>query len=193
MKKIDVLREYMWRFQAHYGSYHNHKETMAHAAIAAQVAFTIAVLTLDKWPPKCWNIEEVSLRIGVWVLCFVLYLYTGWEMRLRRWSAVMGISLERCVSKLAQIDFLSDYNTVNNNTKIKRRGKCYRYISCSLWFPWIDKWFGVKYQERGYPPQLVSEIEKTMERGDIRLLMLEVIFFIVSIGCLAVLILKGIL
>lgn len=187
INQIDKVRDFVWTFQLHYGSYHNHKENMAHAAMAAQVALTIAVMTWDKWPPECWNVQGVLLRLGIWLLWIALYLYTGWEMVLRRWSATVGVAIEVCASKLSKIESLENYE----KSEVNQVGRIYELISFLLWLPWTCDCFDVKPKERKYPQQLLDEIENVQKQGDKRLLTLEVIFFLASLGCATALLWKG--
>jgi hypothetical protein len=48
----DNERKYLDSLASHYSGYHNHKETMAHLALAGQLTFVISVLVWKEWPPK---------------------------------------------------------------------------------------------------------------------------------------------
>ena len=197
MEELDAMRDYIGKYQAHYGSYHNHKENMAHLAIAAQVVFTISVIQWDNWPSVSCNIQGITLLCTVLLLNFALYLYTGWEMKLRQWAALMNGAIGRCAAELAKIQKMKDYqvdsgnigkNDKTNKTCLKEFHFIYQYI---VWFPWGFECFRVKYEEKNYPEQLISEIKEAEKRSDWRLWTLNLIWFFVSISCFMVLLVTG--
>ena len=73
-------------------SYHDHKETMAHAAAIVLLGYVAAVISLQTWPPE-WvpalliSRDIVSLvgAMGVWLL---IHVYMRWQLRNRRVAAL---------------------------------------------------------------------------------------------------------
>lgn len=181
--ELNAMRDYVGKFQAHYGGYHNHKETLAHAAIAAMLAFTIGVIAWAEWPPTCCNVKGVLLGVGVFAVWLALYLYMGFQLVLRWWSAIMGVALERCASRLVVIRGLDKYfeSDKEKNDAEAQQPEC--WTPNPFWIPWTFKVFSVKYRHREYPAILVHEIEERLTTKDRRLLCLETIFFIVSMVC----------
>jgi len=178
--ELSAMRDYIGKLLAHYGGYHNHKETLAHAAMAAMLAFTIGVIAWDEWPPTCWNVKGVALRVGVLGVWAGLYVYMGFELVLRWWSAIMGVALERCASRLVGISSLNEYFKSENK---KSDAEVKRWAHNPFWIPWTLECLRVEYRHREYPAVLVHEIEKGLETKDWRLFYLELMFFIVSLTC----------
>jgi len=72
-------------------SYHNHKETMAHAALLVALAVSATVMSTSSWPPS-WvpalsnSSKEVTV-LGVTVIWLVIHVYMRWQLRNRRVAA----------------------------------------------------------------------------------------------------------
>jgi hypothetical protein len=72
-------------------SYHDHKETMAHAALLVALAYVGAILSTDPWPPS-WvpavsvsqGVVAMSGTIAVWLF---IHVYMRWQLRNRRVAA----------------------------------------------------------------------------------------------------------
>lgn len=178
----DAERQYYATLYANYLIYHNHKENLAHAAMVAQVAFVLAVLTWGGWPPGCASLHPWCWRLGVWVLWLGFYLYAGWEMRLRRYAAAVCLVLQR---ELGQVVGHGRKSTGNQ----ERRNKCQlckflrQYV---LWFPWglILK---TQNDNRGYPKHIEIKIQDQLEAGDRYLTCMETLAFVLSILIVGVL------
>jgi hypothetical protein len=72
-------------------SYHNHKETMAHAALLVALAVSGAVISASSWPPSWVPSLSISNKVvtilivtGIWLL---IHVYMRWQLRNRRLAA----------------------------------------------------------------------------------------------------------
>jgi hypothetical protein len=83
-------------------AYHNHKETMAHAGIALELALFVAIM-FNPWPPLWVPDSRVSARlvtclafVSVWLL---IHIFIRWELRGRRSAALHHGGLLRILRK----------------------------------------------------------------------------------------------
>ncbi|MGH8749480.1 MAG: hypothetical protein ACREU5_10275 [Burkholderiales bacterium] len=72
-------------------TYHNHKETMAHAALLVALAIAGFVLTSKDWPPEwvppiCISQQWVTF-LGLAIIWFMIHWYMRWQLRRRRAAA----------------------------------------------------------------------------------------------------------
>lgn len=78
-------------------SYHNHKETMAHAAILVALALVGALLSATSWPPPwvpAFRIPSKAVAfVGVAVLWLFIHIYMRWQLRNRRAAAIYVAAL----------------------------------------------------------------------------------------------------
>jgi hypothetical protein len=89
--------------------YHNHKETMAHAAFLLQVALFGAIMSIDKWPPS-W-VPIISLPgnyylpsmtvafLGFFLVWLIIHIFIRWQLRKRRWAAIQFAGIMRVIRK----------------------------------------------------------------------------------------------
>jgi len=90
MEEVETLRVFL----AFKGQYHNHKETMAHAAMLLQIGFFAAMMRMKSCPPEWLNFPHIC-KGQLIVITFVSYLvvwglitsYMEWQLRLRRIAA----------------------------------------------------------------------------------------------------------
>jgi hypothetical protein len=74
-------------------SYHNHKESMAHAGLLVMVAIAGGILSLKQWPPESITLSMLGLShycvtsCGVIILLTLCHLYIRWQLRYRRAAA----------------------------------------------------------------------------------------------------------
>jgi hypothetical protein len=76
-------------------SYHNHKESMAHAGLVVMFAICGGILSLNNWPPEWippFPLLKASHRFSVflWItlLWLIIHIYVRWQLRYRRAAAV---------------------------------------------------------------------------------------------------------
>jgi hypothetical protein len=73
-------------------SYHDHKETMAHAAVVVVLAYVGGVISIQKWPPEwvptiCASRDSVALA-GAMAVWLFIHVYLRWQLRNRRVAAL---------------------------------------------------------------------------------------------------------
>jgi hypothetical protein len=171
-RKAD-LNEYLDTLLSHWASYHNHKENMAHLALAAQIAIACAIFS-DKWLPYC-NHHELFGSFAVIVLWIALYLYAGWEMWFRRKAATIVKAIMRARGKL--IDHEPDHS--NSTVQINQWGR--NFCKC-VWWPLFREY---DWDSKIYPRELLIELRKASMERDTRLEALEIGSWILSL-CLLV-------
>ena len=145
-------------------NYHNHKENMAHAGIAAWVVGTSSVLAANDWPPS-WISEgeivtQVLTSVGVTVLWFIMLYLLKWQLDLRYWAAVHVAATQQVLSQ-----WITNPPTEHllkpwaPESSDKDSGIC----KCDRIFYWIAQWVWPSKQimirsdvnDRYYPEALV--------------------------------------
>ena len=89
-------------------SYHRHKETMAHACIALELALLAWVLSNSASPELPW-------AVGIGFAWFLIHVYMRWQLRLRRWGVIQAQGLQQTLKRCATGDM--------KNHELKRYGK----------------------------------------------------------------------
>lgn len=93
-ERVKRAERFIDRLLADVNSYHDHKETMAHAGLLVMIAVVGGIASLETWPPKWMSALKLYLdphTIGIvaavsfWV---ILHLYIRWQLRQRRWAAI---------------------------------------------------------------------------------------------------------
>ncbi len=81
-----------------WSTYHDHKETMAHAAILVSlglVAGVVATPAWDSWAPSVDLSQRLIATVGVVLAWFLLHLYIRWQLRNRRIAAMSARAYRR--------------------------------------------------------------------------------------------------
>jgi len=175
-KRREDLQTYLDALLSHFSHYHDHKENMAHLALAAQVTLTCAFFSGKLMPSQC-NPHQCFVLCDVFVLLLsiALYLYAGWEMWLRRIAAMIGRAIKMTRNKLIDEGFR--YIPTKGTVRIEERaGNFYKWV----WFPWFCI-FDYDWENRGYPKELISGIKEALEKRDRHLDYLEVGTWILSL------------
>lgn len=94
-------------------NYHNHKENMAHAGLAVQLAIASALLATPEWPPPwlgsirtehiCLSARLLSV-VGFLVIWLLVNAFIRWQLRNRRWAATFCAALEETLRRWARSD-----------------------------------------------------------------------------------------
>ena len=99
----DRLEKYTYLLLSDASTYHNHKETMAHAAFLVEVALFGAIMTMNKWPPAWIPSSYVSARIlafiGFFIIWIIIHVFIRWQLRNRRWAAIQCAGIIRAIRK----------------------------------------------------------------------------------------------
>ncbi len=99
MSVQNVHKQFEEMLRGHCAEYHNHKETMAHAAVVIQLGLFAWIIMADVWPPK-W-VNDVDICMSRRLVTFIVYLlmwfaisgYTVWQLWNRRKAAQLVASL----------------------------------------------------------------------------------------------------
>jgi peroxiredoxin Q/BCP len=176
--KLAKLREYVWNQRRHHLIYHNHKETLAHAALVVMVSLTIGVCSKE-WEDTGIDRLQSYGAIALWA---GIYLYVGWELALRRFAAAVTTALNRCAGKLVVLGSLLSYPKPEVKVKNWQRlfGWLFRWI---VWLPWSWPCIAAQPEKRGFPSEVILEVEKAQKEVDVRLMLMEIIMFVVSLIC----------
>lgn len=90
--RVTRMKDFLYVRMSQMHSYHDHKETMAHAALLVSLGLVGAVLGTKDWPPdwvpsvSLW--EKAVASIGVLTVWFLIHYYMRWELRNRRIAAM---------------------------------------------------------------------------------------------------------
>ncbi|MBI4189365.1 MAG: hypothetical protein HY525_02365 [Betaproteobacteria bacterium] len=143
-------------------SYHNHKETMAHAAILVALAFVGAVLSSSQWPPQWIPPVQVSSRgvaaLGVTMIWLVIHVYMRWQMRNRRVAALYVACLLKVLRRWADTSPSEEELKPYQDT-IPSTHKIHFYVD--LLIPWKSARVPSDEGMQGYPAAMVTEYLKT--------------------------------
>jgi small-conductance mechanosensitive channel len=86
------MTDLLFARMSHVHSYHDHKETMAHAAILVTLALAAGVLSATPWPPQWVPTLRISSKavafVAVVALWLLIHIYMRWQLRKRRVAAV---------------------------------------------------------------------------------------------------------
>jgi hypothetical protein len=88
----DQAKELLTLRMSQMHSYHDHKETMAHAALLVQLAIAGGVLAMKPWPPT-WvpalllSSKTLATTVVLIIGCFV-HVYMRWQLQRRRTAAL---------------------------------------------------------------------------------------------------------
>ena len=89
----------------HMQGYHDHKETMAHAALLVALAVAGFVLTSAEWPPKWVPPVYIPAKwvalLGLTVVWLIIHWYLRWQLRNRRVAAQLDACLMNILRKWA--------------------------------------------------------------------------------------------
>jgi hypothetical protein len=181
-------REVVDKLLSEMRSYHDHKETMAHAGIALEVAILGMIMTADKWPPPWLENAEASTRmvcyIGFAVIWLLIHIYVRWQLRNRRWA-------ERQVGGLLRVQAKwSVSNPTMEELRLyfdKVREPCWAKVFVDLILP--SYWGSippVDERKEGLPEELVDAIQKyktgpSLFLGELLLWCMSVVAFIIVV------------
>lgn len=169
-------------------TYHDHKETMAHAALALQLAIITWIVSQDIWPPVWINNECISANtlsiVGFMIIWTITHVFIRWQLRNRRSSAIIQTAyiniIRKWINKLPTDVELLSYNSNNN-----KKNKIYLFIDYILPCPYAALHYDLNKKE--YPKCFVKEWEEQESKytGAIRsewlLWLASVLMFIIGI------------
>jgi len=143
----------------HIGRYHDHKETMAHAALLVALAMAGFVVTAANWPPT-WLPKWVA-AVGLAVGWFLIHRYMHWQLGKRRAAA----QLEACLHKTLQrwaVDPPSENEELQPTTESVRRPspRCL-WLVIDFVCPLKLVTVGLDDEEKAYPRAVVAELTQT--------------------------------
>ncbi len=140
-------------------SYHDHKETMAHAAMLVTLALAAAVLSTTPWPPQwvpAFPIPSKAVAfVGVAALWLFIHIYMRWQLRNRRVAAVYVAALLKVLRAWATspptADQLKPWD--QSPTPVARI-----HVVLDFLIPWKGSNVTTDEGIKGYPTALVKEL-----------------------------------
>jgi len=94
-KRVERAQKFLDHLLPEMDSYHNHKESMAHAGLLIMLAIGGGILSLDAWPPKWIPLSLLGssrysvASFGTVLLLVLCHIYIRWQLRCRRAAAIM--------------------------------------------------------------------------------------------------------
>ncbi|MBI4522339.1 MAG: hypothetical protein HY695_00860 [Deltaproteobacteria bacterium] len=94
-ERVKRAERFVDRMLADVNSYQSHKETMAHAGLLVMIAVVGGLVSFKPWPPQWVPVlqvyfEQQTVAVLICVLLwFMIHLYIRWQLRRRRWAAVV--------------------------------------------------------------------------------------------------------
>jgi len=106
-------------------TYHNHKETMAHAVLAIQLAIFTWIISPNNWPPVWINDIYISANclslIGFIILWIFTHIFIRWQLRNRRSSAIIQTAyintIKTWINEIPSDEKLQPYYPRDNKKK----------------------------------------------------------------------------
>lgn len=99
----NVHKQFEEMLREHCSEYHNHKETMAHAALVVQLGLFAWIMTTDVWPPKWVNdiciSKEWGAFVGYLLIWLLIFWYTRWQLNNRKRAAKLVAALITCIKE----------------------------------------------------------------------------------------------
>ncbi|MGA2092348.1 MAG: hypothetical protein ABSH16_02930 [Sedimentisphaerales bacterium] len=152
-------------------TYHNHKETMAHAGVLVQIALVAGLLSYNSpWPPTWVPTVTIYVSqqlfaalafISIWLL---IHVFVRWQLRNRRWAALSNAALVRTLQKWANTpptcEELAPYKSQNT----KKHSRLLIYLDSYL-LPVSSALLHEDVAKENYPLDLVTEWKKQEKEG----------------------------
>jgi len=79
-------------------TYHNHKETMAHACVVLEIAIFGWIMSDNGWEIATGINKKLFLFLFT-VVWLMLHLYIRWQLRYRRWAAKQDAGIRRMLGE----------------------------------------------------------------------------------------------
>lgn len=143
-------------------SYHDHKETMAHAALLVALAYVGAIASVQSWPPDwiptvCAH-RNVAAMIGAMAGWLFIHVYMRWQLRNRRAAALYVACLLKVLRRWA--------HTPPTDPELKPyMGDGARLSGVHMWVDYfiVSKAASIPSDEglKGYPKAMVDEYMAT--------------------------------
>jgi hypothetical protein len=90
-ERINRVKQLLELRMSQMQSYHNHKETMAHAALLVALAVSGAIISTSPWPPSWVPSLSISNKVVAFLIVTLIWLlihvYMRWQLRNRRVAA----------------------------------------------------------------------------------------------------------
>jgi hypothetical protein len=147
-------------------AYHNHKETMAHAGVALEMALFVAIMSLNPWPPSWVPDIRLSARL-VTFLAFVLiwlliHIFIRWELRGRRSAALHHAGLLRILRKwINEPPTEEDLQPYRGDSASHSKAK----TLLDFLFPYPSANIPPDEEDEGYPTSIVKEWQSQKTKG----------------------------
>ena len=146
----------------HMQGYHDHKETMAHAALLVALAVVGFVLTSSDWPPKWVPAIYIPSKwvalLGLTVVWLIIHWYLRWQLGRRRVAAQLDACLMNVLrgwaTRQPSIDEIQPVpEGIPPPSKIT--------LLIDFVFPWEKATVPIDDGLKGYPKAVVAEFGKT--------------------------------
>jgi len=143
-------------------SYHDHKETMAHAAALVVLGYVGAIISIQTWPPEWVPTVRVSrdtvAMVGAMAVWLLIHVYLRWQLRNRRVAALYVACLLKVLRRWAlnppSQDDLKPYGAV-----VSERPSVHTWIDFLV--PWPSARVPSDEGLEGYPMAMVQEYLST--------------------------------
>jgi hypothetical protein len=94
-RQVERAEQFLRDLLPQMNSLHDHKENLAHAAMAVMAGLVGAILVMDDWPPDWLDYSysyfcpKVVASIVFAILWLLIHVYMRWQLRQRRSAAIM--------------------------------------------------------------------------------------------------------
>lgn len=145
----------------HMQGYHDHKETMAHAALLVALAVAGFVLTASDWPPKWVPAIYIPSKwvalLGLTIVWLMIHRYLRWQLRNRRGAAQLDACLMKILRKWAITQpSIDEIKPVTEAIPPPPRFN----LLIDFIFPWEKATVAMDDGLKGYPKAVVEEYKK---------------------------------
>ncbi|MHC4440198.1 MAG: hypothetical protein ACYS3S_22835, partial [Planctomycetota bacterium] len=171
-KLLTQVKELMLLRLSQMHSYHDHKETMAHAGLLVGLVLLGSVLGASSWPPSWVPDIQIPARFvamfGVCLLWLLIHIYVRWQLRNRRVAALYTDSLlmllRKWTYKKPSQDQLKQYQNEDDlksfNTIFPERSRLFDFIDKFV-FPVKSAFLPSEEGMKDYPAEFVAIMIKT--------------------------------
>lgn len=143
-------------------SYHNHKETMAHACVVLEIVIFGWIMSKDGWSIAT-SMNPIIFWFTIIAIWILLHVYIRWELRFRRWAAKQDAGIRRMLCEWTRTNPKKDKFEAYQD-KPKKPHWLQSLIDCFI--PHFCGSHPHDLAAKGYPIPLVEAIEEASKEKD---------------------------
>ena len=162
-KRRERLRKFVEFRASDFSSYHDHKETMGHAAVVVQGALFVTAMQGDVWRLLCdYGVWGFGFFTTFWML---IHVYMRWQLRLRRFAAIQWDGIVRTLAWCATNEEIPQQAL--KHYEVEERGEPHGLNELAdMLFPIFAGGLRWDHNAWGYPLRLTEELKAVHNPGN---------------------------